>query len=127
MAVSEDKEAAGVLVHCAAGKDRTGTLCALIQAILGVSREDIMADYMLTLETVDIEQIIEPAAQMFSQRYGRKIDAKALWPMFGVVPDFLNAALTRMLDNAGDVQPYARDVLGLSQTEIEDLRAKYLT
>ena len=47
--------------------------------------------------------------------------------MFGVVPDFLNAALTGMLDNAGDVQPYARDVLGLSQTEIEDLRAKYLT
>lgn len=127
MTGSDDTHSAGVLVHCAAGKDRTGTLCALIQSILGVSREDIMADYMLTLETVDIEQIIEPAAQMFTQRYGRKIDAKALWPMFGVVPDFLNAALTRMLDNAGDVQSYARDVLGLSQTEIEDLRAKYLT
>jgi len=126
MANSEAGEAAGVLIHCAAGKDRTGTLCALTQAILGVSREDIMADYMLTLETVDIDQIIGPAAEMFSKRYGRKIDSEALWPMFGVFPEFLDTALGGMLDGSGRIEPYAQDVLGLSQAELERLRARYI-
>ncbi len=126
MAASEGEEAAGVLVHCAAGKDRTGTLCALIKAILGVSRDDIMTDYMLTLDAVDIDKIIGPAAEMFTQRYGRKIDADAIWPMFGVVPDFLDAALAGMTDDKGDIMPYVRNVLSLSDAEIESLRVQYL-
>lgn len=112
----------GVLVHCAAGKDRTGTLCALIQGLLGVSDTDIMADYMLTETAVDIEAILEPAAAMFTQRYGRAIDADALRPMFGVEPAFLEASLEAM----GDMETYARQTLGLSDTKIERLRDRYL-
>ena len=47
-----DPDAAPVVVHCMAGKDRTGVVCALTLALLGVSDEDIAADYALT-ETVD--------------------------------------------------------------------------
>ncbi len=115
-------EDAGVLVHCAAGKDRTGTLCALVQGILGVSRDDIMADYMLTLEAVDIEAIIEPAAKMFSKRYGREIDPQALWPMFGVAPEFLEASL----DGMGNIERYAKEKLGIQDTELEAIRSQYL-
>lgn len=39
-----------VLFHCTAGKDRTGVAAALILRTLGVSREDILADYLLTNE-----------------------------------------------------------------------------
>lgn len=127
MATSEAEQSVGVLVHCAAGKDRTGTLCALIQSALGVSREDIMADYMLTLDAVDIDKIVGPAAEMFSVRFGRKIDAEALWPMFGVVPDFLEAALDGMTDSSGDIEYYMTELLGLSQTELSNLRKRYLT
>lgn len=122
MAESENDAAAGVLVHCAAGKDRTGTLCALIQGLLGVSREDILADYMMTLEAVDIDKILVPAAAMFSKRYGREIDAEALWPMFGVVPEFLDAAL----DGMGDMERYAAEALGLTMAQIAAIRARYL-
>jgi len=112
----------GILVHCAAGKDRTGTLCALVQGVLGVSREDIMADYMLTLEAVDIDAIIAPAAAMFSKRYKRQIDAKALGPMFGVAPEFLQASLEGM----GDIESYAKEKLGITDTELEAIRSQYL-
>ena len=37
-----------VLVHCAAGKDRTGVSVALVLRLLGVTHEDVMADYILT-------------------------------------------------------------------------------
>ena len=126
MAASEDEAAAGVLVHCAAGKDRTGTLCALIQSALGVSREDIMTDYMLTLEAVDIDKIIGPAAAMFTERYGRPIDAEAIWPMFGVTPEFLNAALDGMLDAGGSVETYLTKTLNITPEELVQLRRRYL-
>lgn len=126
MAKPEAEEAAGVLVHCAAGKDRTGTLCALIQAVLGVSREDIMADYMLTLDVVDIDKIIEPAAAMFSQKFGRKIDPESIWPMFGVVPEFLDAALGGMMNKAGGVDQYVTENIGLTSAEIDQICDLYL-
>jgi len=126
MANEKTEDPAGVLVHCAAGKDRTGTLCALIQAVLGVSREDIMADYMMTMEAVDIDKIIVPAAAMFTQRYGREIDAAAIWPMFGVFPEFLDAALEGMIDGSGSVEAYVSDKIGLSAADINRIRSNYL-
>ena len=36
------------LVHCTAGKDRTGFVCALLLLALGVTRDDVFADYLLT-------------------------------------------------------------------------------
>lgn len=41
------------IVHCAAGKDRTGVLCALALVVAGVSRDDIVADYALTAERIE--------------------------------------------------------------------------
>ena len=41
-----------VLVHCAAGKDRTGVVVALALAAAGVSREAIVADYVRTGERI---------------------------------------------------------------------------
>lgn len=41
------------LFHCSAGKDRTGILAATILAVLGVSREDVVADYLMTNEVID--------------------------------------------------------------------------
>jgi len=39
--------------HCSAGKDRTGVLGATILAVLGVSRDDIVADFLMTNEVID--------------------------------------------------------------------------
>ncbi|MFF1785140.1 tyrosine-protein phosphatase [Kitasatospora sp. NPDC058243] len=43
----------GVLVHCAAGKDRTGLLTALLLELLGVPAEEIVADYARTNEAIE--------------------------------------------------------------------------
>ena len=126
IAAADPDKAPGVLVHCAAGKDRTGTLCALIQAVLGVSREDILADYMMTMDAVDIDNIIEPAAEAFSERYGRKIDAKSIWPMFAVKPEYLNAALDGMMDAQGSIDAYVAEALKVTDAEIKAVRAHYL-
>jgi len=48
--VIADEAAAPVVVHCVAGKDRTGVVCALTLSVLGVSDEDIATDYALSTE-----------------------------------------------------------------------------
>jgi len=111
-----------ILVHCAAGKDRTGTLVALIQGLLGVPAEDIENDYLLTNEAVDVESFLEPASKAFTQRYGRTIHPDALRPMFGVKADYLTSALEQM----GDLRQYTKEVLGLSEEQITKIRSHYL-
>jgi len=66
-----------LIVHCAAGKDRTGTLVALIQALLGVSRDDILDDYMMTMTAVDIDSMLGPAAKFMEERFGRPYDPES--------------------------------------------------
>lgn len=44
---------APALAHCAAGKDRTGVVCALSRAVAGVPHDEIVADYAMTAEVID--------------------------------------------------------------------------
>ena len=53
-------DALPAVFHCAAGKDRTGLLAALLLGALGVGHDDVVSDYVLTQETM--ERIIERAA-----------------------------------------------------------------
>lgn len=46
-------DAGPALVHCAAGKDRTGTLVALVLDAVGVERDAVVADYVLSGEHVE--------------------------------------------------------------------------
>lgn len=52
-----DPRNGAVLVHCAAGKDRTGVVVALALSLVGVTRDAVVADYVRTDERV--EQIRE--------------------------------------------------------------------
>ncbi|MEP3890898.1 MAG: tyrosine-protein phosphatase [Hellea sp.] len=111
-----------ILVHCAAGKDRTGTLCAVILAALDVNQETQMSDFMLTMKAVDIDSFLKPAAQMFAARYGRPIDSEAIRPMFGVEEAYLKSSFAAI----GDMQGYVRDHLGITDKEKAALKAAYL-
>ncbi len=110
-----------VYVHCAAGKDRTGTFSALLLMLLGVSADDVLEDYMRTREAVEFNMIKKMAAKRMEERYGRPYDPDALEPFFGVYPEFL----ANSLDVIGDANTYAKTVLGLSERDIEGLQANY--
>lgn len=48
-----EAEPGGVLIHCHAGKDRTGLVVALLLSLVGVADEDIADDYALTMTSLE--------------------------------------------------------------------------
>lgn len=99
------------LLHCLAGKDRTGVAAALLHSLLGVHRDDVMADYLLTNTAGDSAKRIEAGA-----RYLRSIglNENAVQVFMSVEAVFLDTALAQIVEQHGSVERYAADVLGVT-------------
>ncbi len=108
------------LVHCTTGKDRTGWAAASLLMLLGVSDEDVMAEYVLT------NDLLLPALQpMFDQFRDAGGDPAVLVPVFGVDPAYLGAALDEMNARFGSIEGYFSAGLGLDAATIDALRAAF--
>lgn len=118
-------ETAG-LVNCAAGKDRTGILCALTHHILGVSDADIRADYELTNEAVGIDKRLPEAAAYFNQMIGKDYPADVYRPFMGVRLRYFDRAFEAINNRSGSVDIYLTDILGVDTKLQDTLRAKLI-
>ncbi|MFD0669597.1 tyrosine-protein phosphatase [Ramlibacter sp. MAHUQ-53] len=101
--------------HCTAGKDRTGFAAALLLHALGASREEILADYLLT------NQRLRPPPGI-----GGTLAPEVAAVLWGVQPEFLTAAFEAVEADHGSLDAYLREALGLGPREHERLRALYL-
>lgn len=116
---------APVLIHCTAGKDRTGVAVALLLELIGVDREWILADYALTEHLLDIEKLGLAAALGvgLSAAQLERLDARAMHHMFRSDPRYLIAALEHIQTHYGSVPAFAVQRLSMTETMIEDLRS----
>lgn len=119
-------EGDAAVVNCAAGKDRTGILCALTHHVLGVDRETIFADYELTNEAANVADRLPEMARMFNQHIGKDYPHEVYHPFVGVDAAFLHGALDSISDRAGDLDAYLDATLGVGAAEVEQLRDRYL-
>ena len=102
------------LLHCLAGKDRTGLAAALLHTLMGVHHDDVMADYLLTNTAGNSEARIAAGAASIRASRGPQISDDAIRILMGVDEAFLDAALSAIVAEHGSVEAYARDVLGVT-------------
>jgi protein-tyrosine phosphatase len=121
LAIVADRDAQPVIVHCAAGKDRTGVLVAVILALLGVDDGVIAEDYALSAAAMDtlLGRILERMPEQ------REVIMTVADVMFSAQPEAIIALLDGLRDEYGSVEAYAASY-GAGEQVLEELRASLL-
>ena len=104
-----------LVVHCTAGKDRAGTAAAMVLMALGVPRETVFEDYLLTNQYWD--------------RGGREkpgMDAETGASSFAARPEYLEAAFGAIKTRYGTVDTYLEEHIGLDDAALGALRSACL-
>ena len=110
------------LVHCAAGKDRTGIAVDLLHHILGVHPDDAMEDYLLTNQSPRNEERIAHGMSLMGDKYGG-IDEATVRVLMGVDAEFLEAARKSVNERFGNTDAYLDQVLDVDAAKREALKA----
>jgi len=112
------------MFHCYAGKDRTGWGAAILLKILGVSDEDIFADYLKTVEgRKEANSMIIEGMRAKGLTEGQLKDFEC---MMSVKTLYLRTALNTVEEKYGDFENYLKFALEINDEEIQILRSKYL-
>ena len=117
-----DANDTAVLVHCTAGKDRTGWLVALALLSVGVSEDEVMADYLAS--GAPVWEMFAPYREQFERQGG---DLATMRVAIGVFPEYLSAALDEMHSRYGTIDDYLAAGLGVSDTVRESLASRLLS
>lgn len=103
-----------LVIHCTAGKDRTGFAAAMILLSLGVSPDDVMRDYLLTNER------LKPKTEWVG------LAPEVAVVLYRVQPEFLNAAFEVVEKQYGGLEGYLREGLALREAQRQRLKELYL-
>lgn len=117
-------ENGSVLWHCSAGKDRVGVGTALLLTALGVPREVIIEDYLMTNTFTNSEY--ENAVKFLKSQNADETVINGIEGVFKVRESYIMASLKYIEENYGSVNEYINKALGITKDEIIDLRNMYL-
>ena len=120
-----------VLIHCSAGKDRAAVAVALIMEALGVDREIIMEDFLLTNEIGRSEEKAVILAKEGrnsggGRRSGGGPSASAWFPIVGVQPEMLEAFYASIDEQHGSMDAFLTE-MGVDQEARGALSASMTT
>jgi protein-tyrosine phosphatase len=121
----------GCIVHCSAGKDRTGVAVALILATLGVPQETIVADYLLTNDAVDLAaQLRDPTGTGIGFASTatpiRALTGPAQAAVLDANEQYIRATLDAIATRCGSIEAYLRDELNIDDARTTRLRTRLL-
>ena len=103
-----------LLIHCTAGKDRTGFVVAMLLHALGVPEDAIMTDYLRSGECPS-PAVVAGTRRFMEAVLGNVVQESALIALAGVRPAYLAASHARIRRDHGSVALYLREAAGLDE------------
>ena len=120
-----DETDGAVVVHCTAGKDRTGLLAGLIQRVLGVHADDVMEDFLETNRVMMTPARVAAAAVRLKATSGRDPTPAILQGFMGVSANHMEAAFAALDARAGGQDGYL-EWIGVDLARRDRIRARLL-
>ncbi len=117
---------AAVLVHCTAGKDRTGFVSAMLLHALDVPVEAVMADYLATARYYTVQRLLAQMEQLSGQALDPRM-AASMAQLAQVKAEYLDAAVGEVVRGWGSVSAYLQAQAGLDGALRERLQARLLS
>lgn len=114
-----------VLIHCTAGKDRTGFVCAMILSALGVETDAIMADYLATNDRIS-DRVRAATARFAGENLRRDVPGHALDTLVSVAPEYLAASLEAIDESFGSADSYLEHEVGLDPARLRALHDRLI-
>lgn len=122
--VIKENRSGAVLYHCTVGKDRVGVGTALILMMLGVSRDDIIKDYVKTNDSV---RFLTEAAMELGRKKGIDNEIIENIPYInGVDASYLGRVFDFIDKGYGSLENFLDKRMGIDEQYIEDVRKNYL-
>ena len=115
----------GSLVHCFAGKDRTGVAASLLLHVLGAHRDDVIAEFLLT-NYAPTQHILERQSLPRMEAHYGEIEPEAVRNLMGVHPEYLETYFAEVTRDHGSLDNYLRDSLGVDDARKARLRERLL-
>jgi protein-tyrosine phosphatase len=112
------------LFHCTAGKDRAGFAAAITLIALGVSKEDVILDYMKT--NAYTKERIEDILGQIKLMSLYQTDVEILRPLLGVEQIYIETAFEAAEEKYGSLENFIREGLNISDKDIKNLRNQFL-
>jgi protein-tyrosine phosphatase len=102
-----------IVVHCRAGKDRTGMIVALTHVLAGVHRDDMLEDFLATNDADHIRKNVPNVIKGIEVAFGRTLSEETATICLSVEPAYLEASFAAIDARHGGVEAFFRDVLGV--------------
>lgn len=107
-----------MLIHCTAGKDRTGFAAAMLLSVLGVHRDAIYSDYLLTERYSNHEERIADVTQLVTSQLGHKPDGEIIKTITGVDVAYLGVAFETIESSYGSVNEYLLQACKIDESHL---------
>ncbi len=104
----------GNLVHCFAGKDRTGIAASLLLHVLGVHRDDVVAEFLRTNDAPTVHILERQSLPRMLAHYG-DIPAEARRNLMGVLPEYIDTYFAEISRDHGSIDAYLAQTLGVDE------------
>lgn len=111
-----------LLVHCTAGKDRTGFACAMLLHALGASEAAIFEEYLRTGDVLVASPLAASLGEILGGYLGRPLEPAAIAVIMGVHEEFLATALDAVRAEYGSLDAYLEQVAGMDAARRGRLR-----
>ncbi len=109
------------LVHCFAGKDRTGIAASLLLHVLGVHRDDVIAEFLRTNDAPTTHILERQSLPRMREVYG-DIPQGALDNLMGVRPEYIATYFSEVERDHGSIDAYLANSLGVDEARKARLR-----